>query len=427
MNILKDIPDLIQAGILTEDTAIKIQEYYTRKRVATPNGLMIIFGILGAILVGLGLIMIIAHNWDELSRSTKTVLAFIPMLIGQCLCGLTLFKKSGSITWRESSATFLFFAIVACIALISQIYNMPGNLSSFLLVWMLLCLPLVYIMNSSAVSLLYIIGITNFATESGFGRGGSMSYYFWLLFLLILPHYYKLYKERPDGNFMLLHNWVLPISLIVSLGTLIRDESELIFVAYFSLFGILYLIGEQSYFDEQKLRSNSYKILGSLGTIILMLILSFDFFWKDLRGKYFDLGSVISSPEFIGSVILTLLALAILFSYLKNKELNKISPVAPMFVLFVLIYLIGMYSSISVLIINVLLFVAGLWTIREGERRDNFGVLNYGLLIITGLITCRFFDIDLSFVFRGLLFVLVGVGFFFANFWMLKKRKLNDQ
>jgi hypothetical protein len=50
-------------------------------------------------------------------------------------------------------------------------------------------------------------------------------------------------------------------------------------------------------------------------------------------------------------------------------------------------------------------------------------LLNYGLLILTALIICRFFDLDMSFVARGLLFVLVGAGFFAANIWMVKKRK----
>jgi len=53
----------------------------------------------------------------------------------------------------------------------------------------------------------------------------------------------------------------------------------------------------------------------------------------------------------------------------------------------------------------------------------HFGILNYGLVIITALIFCRFFDTNMSFVIRGLLFVLVGVGFFAANYVMFKKQK----
>jgi hypothetical protein len=67
-----------------------------------------------------------------------------------------------------------------------------------------------------------------------------------------------------------------------------------------------------------------------------------------------------------------------------------------------------------------------LLTIREGIRYDHLVILNYGLITVTALITCRFFDTDLNFVFRGLLFIFIGAGFFAANYFMLQKRKDNE-
>ena len=90
---------------------------------------------------------------------------------------------------------------------------------------------------------------------------------------------------------------------------------------------------------------------------------------------------------------------------------------------FIPIFFIGTASTIAVVLVNVLVFLLGVFTIREGARKNHLGLLNYGLLIITALIICRFFDTDLSFVARGLLFVGVGAGFFFANYWMIQKRK----
>ena len=148
MSILKDLQNLVEADIITEDIADDIRKFYQNKSSPPSNRLFIVFGILGAILVGLGIILIIAHNWNELSRFTKTCFAFLPLLIGQILCGYTLLKKRDSIAWREGSSVFLFFSVGASISLVSQIYNIPGDLSSFLLTWMLVCLPIVYIMRS---------------------------------------------------------------------------------------------------------------------------------------------------------------------------------------------------------------------------------------------------------------------------------------
>jgi len=49
--------------------------------------------------------------------------------------------------------------------------------------------------------------------------------------------------------------------------------------------------------------------------------------------------------------------------------------------------------------------------------------LNYGLLVIAALVICRYFDTDLSFVVKGLLFLVVGLGFFFANYRLIKSRR----
>jgi len=427
VSILKDLPELIKAGVISKDVAASIETYYKNKNVPTTNRLFVVFGILGAILVGMGIILIIAHNWDELSRSLKTFFAFLPLLIGQFFCGFALLKKADSTAWRESASAFLFFGVGASISLVSQIYHIPGNLSTYLLTWMLLCLPIIYVMKSSMVSLLYLVGITYYACETSYWTyPTSTSYPYWILFLLALPFYYGLLKKKPKSNFTYLHNWVIPVSLIITLGTLGDHFDELMFIAYISLFGLIYLIGESKSFSNQFSFSNGYRFLGSLGTIISLLILSFDDFWDHLRNKTDLFDGVFMSPEFSISTIITLLAFVALFLYVKNESIKNLKPIAPVFLIFVPIFIIGNYVPFSSLLINILIFLIAIQTIRVGAKQNHLGILNYGLLIITVLVICRFFDTDLSFVLRGIIFVTVGVGFFLANYWMLKKRKAND-
>ena len=111
MKILKDINELVQAGVISNKEAGNIRDYYRDKGELSNNRLFIVFGILGAILVGLGFILIIAHNWDEISKIAKTSFAFLPLLLGQILCAFTLIKKQDSVVWKESATAFLFFAV----------------------------------------------------------------------------------------------------------------------------------------------------------------------------------------------------------------------------------------------------------------------------------------------------------------------------
>jgi len=427
MSLQKDLPELVEAGLIDQSTADRIQDYYLQKKGNPSNRLFVVFGVLGAILVGLGIILIVAHNWDQLPRMAKTVFAFLPLVIGQLLCAYALFKKSDSLAWRESSASFLFFALGASIALVSQVYNIPGNLSSYLLSWMLLSLPLLYVMRSSMSSLLYLLGITYYACELGYWTfQAGEPYFYWILLLLSLPHYYFLYKDRPKSNFLTFHHWMFPLSLIITLGTLSLGRWELMFVAYFSLFGVFYNLGQSPYFKKQATRNNGYSILGSFGSIVLLLIMSFSWFWEDLRHSPFSAENLLQAPELIGLFLLSLIALGLFLWNTRTQGLGSTRPVSLVFLVYIILFTLGMKYSFVVVVINLFTLLIGLLTVREGARHDRLGMLNYGLLIIAALVICRFFDTDLSFVIRGLLFVSVGVGFFVANYLMLKRRRNHE-
>jgi uncharacterized membrane protein len=428
MKILKDLPELIENQIISEETAERIRLYFRAKEKPSANRMFIVFGVLGAILVGLGIILILAHNWDELSMVTKTVLAFLPLVIGQVLCAYTLLRMNESISWRESSAVFLTLSVGACISLISQIYNIPGNISSFMLTWVLLTIPIVYLMKSSITSLLYIIGITYYACETNyFHYPQTENYNYWLLLLLVLPHYYLLFKKKPNSNFTSFHNWLLPLSLCIVLGTLAVEMGNLMFISYMSLFGMFYLIGNSILFTDKKKINNGYKLLGIAGSLILLLILSFDSLWENIRDDNYLMENIIISPEFWTIILITGIAIVLLFFQLKNKSLSEIKPFDFVFIVFLLTYLFSSTSILAVIMINLILLTIGIITIKEGTTKDHLGILNFGLLIITILVICRFFDTDISFVTRGILFILVGFGFFATNYYMIKRRKSNEQ
>ena len=427
MRILKDLPELLLAEVITPETADKIRDYYKSKSNSATNPLFIVFGILGAVLVGLGIILILAHNWDELSRTTKTILAFLPLLLGQIISGYTLLKKQASPAWRESATAFLFLAVGASIALVSQIYNLPGSTGTFLFTWMLLGLPLIYVMRASVASLLYMSGITYYAAELGYWSFASPPpYLYWLLLLGILPHYYQLYRHQPTGNFIVFHHWLVPISVTIALGTLAQKADEFLFIAYFSLFGAFYLLGNLNFLAQQKLRNKGYQVIGALGTILLLLALSFNWFWEHLSRLVLPVEQILNAPEFYASVLTSLGATGLFLLYLKNRTVVRFQPLAPAFLFFILVFLVGLFSPVAVVLINIYILVIGIVTVQAGARQNHLGLLNTGLLLLTALVMCRFFDTDLSFVIRGILFVLVGAGFFMTNYWLLKKRKNHE-
>ncbi|MEL6811844.1 MAG: DUF2157 domain-containing protein [Bacteroidota bacterium] len=412
----RELSQLVANKVISPEVSQDISNYYARKSANAPNRLFAIFGVLGSLLVGLGIILILAHNWDGFSRTTKTIWAFVPLVVGQLFVGFTLWKKK-SAAWKETAATFLFFAVGASISLVSQIYNIPGSMPSFLLTWILLAAPLVYLLRSHTAALLHLLFCTIYACNLGYFNDHNPWWYLALL-LWVVPHYYKQLRQAPEGNLTGIFNWFFPLSLIITLGAFVSGNDTTGFLMYTALFGLLYNIGKLPFFQHQRLRSNGYVLLGSLGTVSILMMTSFRWFWEEHSWTDFHY------QDLLIAVVLGLSAIGVLIYLFQKKAIPFFNLFQYAFLIFAVIFITKLTEpEIPMILTNLLVFALGIFAIRIGSRKNMYSILNYGLLIITVLIACRFFDTDITFVVRGLLFVAIGAGFFGANYLMYKKQK----
>ena len=124
------------------------------------------------------------------------------------------------------------------------------------------------------------------------------------------------------------------------------------------------------------------------------------------------------------SLVLMVIALALLVYTKIGKSQSEFNMFQYVFMIFLIVFIVGSENAqLATVFTNIILLILGVFAIKIGADTSRFSVLNYGLLIISSTIICRFFDVDMSFVLRGILFVLVGLGFFSANYIMLKKQK----
>jgi len=91
--ILNELTELLEHNVISKDVASGISSYYQAKSDEQPNRLFTVFGVLGSALVGLGIILILAHNWDNFSILVKTFFAFLPLIIGQTISGYSILKN----------------------------------------------------------------------------------------------------------------------------------------------------------------------------------------------------------------------------------------------------------------------------------------------------------------------------------------------
>ena len=420
------LKELLDNEVITEDVAFSISAYYRKNEDNSSSKLFLTFGIIGAILASLGIILVFAHNWDDMSRSSKCIVSFLPLIIGQLFCGYALLNKSDSPAWKESSAAFLFFAVGASISLVAQTYNISGDFDAFVFTWMLLCLPLVYLMKSNIVSLLYLIGITVYGVNTNyFYYAKPHDYTYWLLLLGIAPHYYGLLKAEAT-NFRAIHNWFIPISITICLGSITNkaDNSELLYFSFVFLFSCFYFIGKTNLYNSDKLLTNGFSIVGKLGGLFMLYFAGFKFLWEQLEKDYFDYNSIFT----FATAGLFIVAIALLYYTRKLKALAINEILQYSFLILGVCYVVSKGSVVlPVFLCNLYLLLIGVREIQKGNADNSIAHLNFGVLIIAILIFCRFFDTEMSFVVRGILFILVGVGFFGLNYYLLKNRKQNEK
>lgn len=428
-SFVKELQELVAANIITSSTAQEITAYYQQRQKDKPGRLSAVVNILGALLVSLGVMLVLAHNWDELSKTVKAFIAFLPLIIGQGLCLYVLLKRKTSPAWLEPAGVVLFFAVAASISLISQTYHISGTMSSFLLTWMLLTLPLVYLLPSALVALLYIAGSTWYACEAGYFNynNNTPPFYYLLLMALVAPCYITYWKNKRDSPFFPLLNWSVVLSVSIVLGSFATDldNSDWVFTGYLALFAVMYLLGELTQTAGTKLIAKPFTLTGVLGIIGLLIYWSFDWPWMaEYAGSLRGHRAVFASPFFYFTVVALLVTAWLLVSrYLQDKA-NAFDPMGISgFVLFLLLLTGRNAPHLAMIAVNLWILFLAVFFIRKGALQDHLGILNFGLVIIASLAVLRFFDDQIPFIWRGLFFLVTGIGFFSANYLMVKKRK----
>ena len=99
--LYSELPELVRTGVMDGSTAQRIERHYGPIPESNARTLLIpIFGVLGALLIGAGVMLLFGHNWEELGRPLRAALSFSLLLLGQALAGWTLWGCS----WGSPSA-----------------------------------------------------------------------------------------------------------------------------------------------------------------------------------------------------------------------------------------------------------------------------------------------------------------------------------
>jgi uncharacterized membrane protein len=172
-----DIEQLLREGLITSLQHDIIIHRHRLDRES--NRLLVILGVLGAILLVSGAVLLVAANWDSVPKAPKIVGGILLMLAAH-LFGWRLGRGG------ENPAVSTTFHLVgaglflANIALVGQIYHLGSRAPNAVLLWLVGIAPLPWILRSRALHILTLatfgvwLGL-ELAHEDGLLRFGGES------------------------------------------------------------------------------------------------------------------------------------------------------------------------------------------------------------------------------------------------------------
>lgn len=283
----KQIQKWLEKGMITEQKALELlADYKVQREERRKIKIQIALYVIGAILVGLGVISFVAANdwiWQIFVMSDFIkILALSASTVGAFYCGYELIYGKKKYPLLGSALIFLSsFLIGGTYALIGQIYNLNADNSMLMFLWLVSILPLAYVFKARAINvlsiILFILGVIFYYMELSYDTGQTWTIYIPIMlgaFLYTLGNFPPIKKNYND--FSLSYKIVGLISIFITLMILtcsIETSYEMLSVNY--IMPVMLLIGFNVLnIYLEKTKNDLFKLEHGYIIMILFLLLS---------------------------------------------------------------------------------------------------------------------------------------------------------
>lgn len=371
---------------------------------------------LAALFVGLSLILIVSHNWDEIPRLTR-MLSLIFLTLAVNLQGMRLL-----IIGRERvGVLWLFFGSIcygATIMLIAQIYHIGEHFPDGIFYWALGVLPLIFITQSRLIATLCLVLATTWALAESSTFFFPTSYPLFMLSGICLACVYKDSALLFLGGIAGLIFWVnLLLAWIAgdwnTFVNVFIDQVPVTIALGLLLTGTAWWLMRHSDRRLQHYGQVLHLWLLRCG-IIILFILSFQNVWHKLARE--DLFFGFFAP-------LTLILGGTAGYFLARPSGSKAS--LPLLInalfysgVFIWVYLGRNSDDLLAVVTNLMLLFTGIWLIRRGidDAITHFFYTGVVVLLLTALL--RYFDLIGDYIGGAVLFMgAAAVLFGAARYW----------
>lgn len=392
-----------QEALISEQQSAQILSRY---QAASTRFWQVLLFVLAAALVGGGIILLLAHNWADLSRPVRAVLSYVPLALSYATLLAAYGKEQAA---KEGAGAFHALALIAALALIGQTYHSGGDVWDLLRNSAILLLPvaLLYPAQSSACAFILF--------AAGLLFQNTLMPADWLL---AAAGGILLWRQR--GSVLA---WFVALFAFLLLMRLLFDYmDEVAWQAVYVAVPLYYVLGRV--FCGQDYARNPLASIGAAGILLLALLSA----WDD-RGLFTN-NFLWGIPIWVAIFVYLAAGLAVVAVVLVVQKRLRFEQAA-FAALLPLMLFANYWLQTSDLMTNTLAnkgfllmsFTLGLCLAIVAERQQRWLKFNAALLLLCNALAAAFFDEMYSFMLRGIVFIIIGLILLFANLFLMKKRK----
>ncbi len=358
-----------------------------------------ILPVLASILIGIGILSIIASNWGEISPLARLSLLIVIML-GFYYTGERNLKNSNA-TLGTSLNILGIISFGASIILLGQTFHLNAVDARLFVFW---SLPAVYYLFRDRHKLYFFLlfVLTVGGQLYSLNEFQSFSYLLLVIFLICIGGYVFLYPRT-------LESWLFTsgLSLQALMFVIVQDINFL----WFFLFG--FALFTAGLWVEKKVFKQPFNRLGTL--------IGFGFAY----GLYFMLTNDFSSdfelpaPYVFLPILIVILALSIIGKRRENLYMHawELLIFVPFF------YLVKVADPLLVgLVYLLVMFVYSGFKLAQGYRNENRSQINFGIVLFLLVCLMGYFNLAWSFMPKSIFFLLGGILLFILNAFLQRKK-----
>jgi len=392
---------------------------------AVPWG-MLVFATAGAIVIGLGVILLFAYNWAEIPKAGKLALVFVALL-GTHAGGIRLLARDG---WQPKLGEALvalgtmFYG--AGIWLVAQIYNIDEHYPNGFLFWALGALALAWAIRSTANGLLAVFLLTIWGSCEVFD---FRSPEYWSVLLIaggLLP---LAWKQR---SALLLAASIAALQFLIAVNVFHWGAGAHAFTTSLALGVLLVAAARLTEADRPDFSAGAgvMRLFGFGAFLFSSYLLSFHDAADDLLdwNRGYGPRPVLAAAfgwTLFGAGLAGWAWLARRSLWQRELEIRREEWLLPI----ALLYCFGVavldprgYSLLVSWSFNFILLGLAIMWIWRGCRDSRLGPTVLGSLLLSAVVLARYFDLFQSLAARGLAFIILGV-FFVAEAMFYRKMR----